>query len=44
MTDPHAKTRQPTNWPTAVLGIAVLGFLAFVAWLCAGLASTWLGQ
>lgn len=37
-----ARTRTPTNWPTAALGIGLMVFLAFVAWLCSGLAQTWI--
>lgn len=30
--------REPLNWPTATLGIVALGVLAFVAWICGGVA------
>jgi hypothetical protein len=31
--------REPLNWPSAALGIVALCVLAFVAWICGGVAT-----
>lgn len=37
--------RQPLNWPTAAFGLGVIALLAFVAWICGGVAGDiWGGQ
>lgn len=37
------RQRPPLNWPTAVFGLGVLALLAFVAWICGGVAAEWVG-